>query len=185
MKVLLIRRAGELFASHGYEAVGIDHFVKPDNPLYRASRENKVIKDFMGYSVEQRRSFIGFGSSAISYLGNTYFHNAVSQKEYYAQLDGDRLPFGNGMAHHLTRDDVIRNRIIQKSILCDSAIDKKELGGLFEIDFDDYFKKELALLKDYEKDGLVESVDGDRIAITRMGKYMARHIAFVFDRYYG
>jgi oxygen-independent coproporphyrinogen-3 oxidase len=184
MKILLIQRAGELFTSFGYKRIGIDHFVKPDNPLYEAYCKENVIKDFMGYSTEQRRSFIGFGNSAISFLGNSYFQNTGSIKDYFQELDEHRLPFKNSTMHRLSPDDLVRNELIQKSILCDFAIDKRRISEEFGIDFNDYFNKELTILENYEKDGLVESVNGDRIIVTPLGKYMARHIAYVFDRYY-
>jgi oxygen-independent coproporphyrinogen-3 oxidase len=184
MKVMLIRRAGELFTGYGYKQVGMDHFVKPENPLFRASRGKKIIKDFMGYSVLQRRSFMGFGCSAISFMGGAYFHNAASLKEYYRMLDAGELPYQADMSHRLSRDDAVRHHIICKSILCDFVIDKNEVGGKFGLDFDDYFEQELTLLREYEKDGLVESVNGDRIVVTAVGRHLARQVAFVFDRYY-
>jgi len=138
----------------------------------------------MGYSVLQRGYLMGFGCSAVSFMGGGYFHNATSLKEYYHLLDAGKLPFQPDMSHLLSRDDAIRRYIICKSILCDFSIDKKESGGKFGLDFDNYFKQELLLLKEYEKDGLVESVGGEKIIITGLGKYLARHIAFVFDRYY-
>lgn len=187
IKILLIMRAAEIFTSYGYKQVGIDHFVKPENPLYRASCSKKVIKDFMGYSVEQRRDFLGFGSSAISFIGGSYFHNSTRLKEYYRSLDDPgegRLPLDYHMTHRLSPDDSIRDRIIRKSILCDFVIDKNELGREFGIDFDAYFKAELAQLEMYEADGLLRSVNGEKIIVTQLGKYLARHIAFVFDGYY-
>jgi hypothetical protein len=59
---------------------------------------------------------------------------------------------------------------------------------LFQIDFDDYFKEELLILNQFEKDNLIEftstSALKDTIGITQSGKYFARHIAHLFDRHY-
>jgi oxygen-independent coproporphyrinogen-3 oxidase len=184
-RIMLIRRAEELFESAGYKRLGLDHFVKPDNPLYLAYNEKKAIKDFMGYSTADRRSFIGFGNSAISFLGDGYYHNTCSLANYYSVIDHGALPFETGMNYRLTYDDKLRNRLIQKSILTDFVIDKNEIESEFDIDFDSYFKKELVRLSEYEKDGLVESVTGDRICVTEPGRYVVRHIAYAFDRFYG
>jgi oxygen-independent coproporphyrinogen-3 oxidase len=184
MKVLLIKHGEELFTASGYKKIGIDHFVKPDNSLYSAAGKKKIIKDFMGYSVDSRRCFLGFGSSAISFSGNHYFHNTTKLKEYYTQADQQQLPLKHDMSCKLSGDDMIRNMIIQKSILCDFMIDKEEISKTFTIDFDEYFKDEFIILKEYEKDKLIRSEKKDRIMITPMGKYFSRRIAHVFDCYY-
>lgn len=184
VKIMLAKIAEEIFAANGYFKVGIDHYVKKDNPLYKASLEDKVIKDFMGYSVEQRKYFIGFGNSAISFFGNGMYHNIISLNDYYESIDKKKIPLEKNMGHFLSRDDLIRNKLIQKSILCDFAIRKDEIENEFEIYFDDYFKSELKTLIDYEKDGLVESIDSNTIRITHHGKHLSRHIAYVFDKYY-
>ena len=184
IKVLLIIRAEELLTAYGYKKIGMDHFVKPDNSLYKASMENKIIKDFMGYSVDKRRSFIGFGFSAISLLGYNYFHNTTSLNEYYIKVDNGQLPLKQNTAFYLLQDDIIRNRIIQKSILCDFVIDKNEINRIFNIHFDEYFKKELFYLNDLEKDNLVNSTSKEKIFITSEGKHFSRNIAYIFDKYY-
>ncbi len=182
-RIRLLCRAVELFEAAGYKRLGLDHFVRADNPLYEAYVGRKAVKDFMGYSTDTRRSFMGFGNSAISFMDNRYYHNTCSLAGYYALLDEGRLPFEDRMNHALSDDDVIRNRLIQKSILTDFVIDKREVEEEFGIDFDSYFSRELALLAEYSEDGLVEVADG-RIRITGTGKYLARHIAYLFDRYY-
>jgi oxygen-independent coproporphyrinogen-3 oxidase len=184
IKILLMMRAEELFTAYGYHKVGIDHFVKEDDPLYPAAGAQKIIKDFMGYSVDQRSCFIGFGNSAISFLGNHYYHNTVLLNDYYGQVDQGNLPLEKEMAHGLSPDDLIRSRVILKSILSDFVIDKKAINREYGIDFDQHFQTELALLQDYEKDGLIDSSAGNRISLTTTGKALARQIAYVFDSYY-
>ncbi|MBN1413077.1 MAG: oxygen-independent coproporphyrinogen III oxidase [Spirochaetales bacterium] len=184
MKILLIRHATALFDGAGYKKIGIDHFVRKDNSLYTAFREKKVIKDFMGYSVDGRKTFIGFGHSAISRMGRWYFHNCTGLEDYYRQLDKGELPFEAKMAHSLSQDDLIRDRVILKSILCDFTIDKRHIGSQFGIDFDGYFRGELKILEKYREDGVVDSVSGDIINVTPAGRYLARHLACVFDGYY-
>jgi oxygen-independent coproporphyrinogen III oxidase len=183
-RLTLITRAEELFGAAGYGRIGIDHFVKPENPLFAAYSQKRAVKDFMGYSAEGRSSFIGFGNSAISFMGNRYFHNTRSLDEYYRTIDSGSIPFETNMNHSLTNDDIIRSRLIRKSILTDFYIDKKEIEAEFGIDFDSYFREETRLLADYERDGLVEHVAGAGIRVTQAGKQVARHIAYAFDKYY-
>lgn len=183
-RVCLMRCAEEIFDASGYERIGIDHFVKPDNPIATAYRKGNAIKDFMGYSVEGRRSFIGFGSSAISCVGDTFFQNTASIADYRLQVGQGCLPSLNGAMHALTPDDVLRHRLIQKQILCDFVIDPGALEFEFEISFDDYFAPELERLAELTRDGLVEPVGHGSYEVTAAGRCFARHIAYAFDPYY-
>lgn len=185
IKVLLAKTAEEIFTSSGYCGVGTDHFVKESNLLHKASTQKNILRDFMGYSVIQRRYFIGFGNSAISFSGKRYYHNQISIKDYLECVNEDRIPLIRNKAHLLSDDDIIRNKLIQKSILCDFEIDKDEINKEFSIEFDNYFTYELQKLADYEKDEIVEFTDSDTIKITPYGKMFVRHIGHVFDSYYG
>jgi oxygen-independent coproporphyrinogen-3 oxidase len=80
IRVLMTRCAEERFLGEGYRKVGYDHFVREGNALHRAAEEGKVVRDFMGYSVENRRQFIGFGHSAISFIGKGFFQNKRSEE---------------------------------------------------------------------------------------------------------
>jgi oxygen-independent coproporphyrinogen-3 oxidase len=183
-RVRLIMLAEELFESYGFARIGIDHFVRPGTPLFAAYGEGKVIKDFMGYSVDGRRSYIGLGSSAISFVGDTFFQNTRMVTDYRTQVKLGVLPSTDGAMHRLSTDDVLRYEIIMKHILCGFRIDKREISARFEIDFDEYFRPELERIAELERDGLVERSDADTILVTPVGRYVARHVAYVFDRYY-
>ncbi|MBN1698969.1 MAG: oxygen-independent coproporphyrinogen III oxidase [Spirochaetales bacterium] len=184
MKVLVFMECEAALISAGYRKIGIDHFVKPENPLWRAACEKRIVKDFMGYSRDARRAFIGFGSSAISFSGNGYFHNATSIKDYFTAIDEGRLPLRPDMSHMMSPDDMIRNGVIQKSILSDGEIDKNHINAMYSIDFDRYFARECEELREYEKDGLLCFTSDDIVKITPTGLFFARHIAHVFDSWY-
>lgn len=184
IKVLLSKYAGEAFTDSGYFGVGTDHFVKQDNPLYKASLDKMIIRDFMGYSVEQRRCFIGFGNSAISFSGKAFYHNIKSIDDYVKSIDNNEIPLERNISHVLTTDDIMRNKIIQKCILCDFLIEKSQIEKEYGICFDDYFKAEMDKLVILEQDGLLDLSDSKVIKVTDTGKLFARHIAYAFDRYY-
>ncbi|MBT8341143.1 MAG: oxygen-independent coproporphyrinogen III oxidase [Desulfatitalea sp.] len=184
IRVLLAMLANDLFDAHGFKKVGYDHYVKDNDVLYQALLNRKVIRDFMGYSVDHKREFMGFGNSAISFPGDGFYQNIQSLKNYYRAVDDARIPIEGRMTHQLTPEDRLRNEVIQKSILSDFSIRKREINRGFDIHFDDYFRPELEKLVQLEHDGLVDLSDQDTIQVTRIGAYFARHIAHVFDTYY-
>jgi oxygen-independent coproporphyrinogen-3 oxidase len=182
-RTLMNMAASEMFAENGYGKVGYDHFAKKNNALYTAMKQRQVIRDFMGYSVEDRRQFIGFGLSAISFVGRTFFHNMINLNDYAEAVTQAKLPVQPRMGHTLTDDDTIRNILIQKDIMGNFKIPKRAGYGSAPKDFDDYFTKELPALQSLEKDGLVEAVADNIIRLTPVGRYFARHVAHVFDTY--
>lgn len=184
IRVLMTDIAGRYLKDMGYLKVGYDHFVKKDYWLGNKLKKEKIIRDFMGYSMEDRKQFIGFGNSAISFFGNTYFHNKISLTDYYNDLDNNRLPIIEKMGHEMSMDDIIRNEIIQQNIMCDFEINKKNIETKFKINFDKTFKKELARLTSFQQDGLVDVIDINRIRINKYGEKFIRHIAHAFDSYY-
>lgn len=183
IRTLMNMTATEMFAEHGYGKVGYDHFVKKNNALYTSMTQGRVIRDFMGYSVEQRRQFIGFGLSAISFLGRTFFHNMMNLDDYAKAVSKGRLPVQPRMGHTLSDDDHVRNTLIQKHIMGNFQIPRTNGNESGPKDFDAYFEHELKALATLERDGLIEGMDDKAIRLTPMGRYFARHVAHVFDNY--
>ncbi|MGD9295090.1 MAG: radical SAM protein, partial [Roseobacter sp.] len=60
------RIARSILLSDGYEALGMDHFVRPGDNLIKARSEKRLKRDFQGYSDNASHALIGLGASAIS-----------------------------------------------------------------------------------------------------------------------
>jgi oxygen-independent coproporphyrinogen-3 oxidase len=184
MRVMLSQLAEQIFNDAGYKKIGFDHFVRPGNSLYKAYVAGNVGRDLMGYSVGGRKDFIGFGCSAISFMNGAYYHNAMKPDDYANKVRRGALPLDDRNSYALSRDDIIRNDIIQRGVLSYFCIDKKSIDDTYGITFDDYFGRELEKLVPLEKDGLVDLGDPSKIVVTAQGRHFCRHIASVFDRYY-
>lgn len=184
VRILLAMQAEELFLENGYFKIGYDHFVKASDPLLTAARTKRVIRDFMGYSIDKKKEFIGFGISAISSIENTYYHNVSTFDKYFGSIDNKVPPLEYRKCHALSADDRIRNRIIQKDILSDFVIEKENLEQRWDMDFNCYFNKEMDDLSNLEANGLVDLRDPGKVLLTSIGKHFARHVAYAFDKYY-
>lgn len=184
VRVLMAILAESLFLSNGYHKIGYDHYVKQGNSLHAAKLEKNIIRDFMGYSSIKRRQFLGFGNAAISFIGKGFFQNQLTLEDYYARIKENKFPVQETKGHLLSKDDEVRNMLIQQYILGDFSIQMEKISQSFGIDFKSYFKKELERLDDLNHDGLVEYPDSETIALTPTGKYFSRHVAKVFDTYF-
>ena len=170
-----IKRLGDA----GYHYVGMDHFAKTSDDLARAQRQGRLHRNFQGYSTRPDCDLIGLGVSAISKVGPTYSQNVRTVEEYYDRLDHDMLPTARGIA--LDRDDILRRAVIM-SLMCHFEVAKESIETVHLIKFDEYFKTELAELKMFEDEGLVEN-SPEWISVTPKGKLLVRAIAMTFDRY--
>ena len=98
---------------------------------------------------------------------------------YKKLLDEGKLPIYKGMK--LTKDDKIRRHLVN-DIRTYFKIDFQEIENIYEINFRQYFDKELKNLSEHTKDELV-SISSDCLSVTELGENFAPQIANVFDKY--
>lgn len=183
IKVLLAKMADDIFLENDYAKIGFDHFVRKDNVMYENYKDKRVVRDFMGYSIDKRKELFGFGNSAISFLNGTFFHNIAKMEEYCTALSAGETGINYSMSHNLSKDDFIRKQVILKNILTYMEIDKKALEDEYGIAFDNYFDRELEKINNFGKDDLLVH-NNSKISLSKYGEYFSRHIAYTFDKYY-
>jgi oxygen-independent coproporphyrinogen-3 oxidase len=163
----------------GYLYIGMDHFAKADDDLAIAQAQGRLQRNFQGYSTHPAADMLGLGVSAIGKIGPTYYQNRKTLEEYYAELDAGRLPVARGI--ELTPDDLLRRAVIQ-SLTCHFRVSIESIELAHLVDFRRYFAAELADLRVFAAEGLVE-IGPEWIVVTSKGRLMVRTICMVFDRY--
>ena len=162
----------------GYLRVGLDHFARPEDPLARAVSEDRLRRNFQGYTDDPAEALIGLGASAIGSLPQGYVQNAVPIKDYRAAVSAGRLAIQRGC--RLSDDDRLRRTVIE-NLMCRLKVDLSGLCAGHDAEPAD-FAEEIAALDDMAADGLVE-IDGNEIRVTEAGRPLVRSAAAVFDRY--
>ena len=183
MKIMLALLADRVLTQSGYVKLGFDQYIRPEDPFFD-SLQRQSIRSLMGYSQNDKVTFLGCGATAISFVDSSYYMNSARLEDYLRQIDEGCVPLEGKRCYRYNEDDRIRSQLIQKCILTQCIIDKKECAREFDVDFDRYFAGEITELARHEKDGLVDLRDPDAIRITERGKYFSRHIAHVFDTFY-
>lgn len=171
----------ERLTGAGYVYIGMDHFAKPDDDLAVAQRENRLQRNFQGYSTHAEAELVSCGVSGISAVGGTYSQNEKKLEDYYQRIDAGDLPVARGLA--LNADDFLRRRVIQL-LACDFALSMPAIEREFAIDFGSYFASELQQVQQLQDDGLLQMTAG-QITVTPKGRLLIRNICMVFDRYLG
>lgn len=171
----LFLTARERLLAAGYEAIGLDHFAVPDDPLAIARRERRLYRDFMGYSTRPGGSLVGLGPSAISELPDRYAqqegHLATWLREAAAP------PVVKGMV--LSADDRLRRDVIQ-GILCNLDVRWETVSARHGVDARAQLAGAIEALSPLEADGLVER-DAGGLRVPESASLLVRNVAMAFD----
>jgi len=179
-KLRMLSRAGSMLEQAGYLLIGMNHFVLPTDPLAQAQRSGTLHRNFQGYSQHADADLIGFGSSAISAVGDLYGQNQQSVEQWQNDIDEGLLPLERG--YLLSLDDQIRRDLIT-TLLCRMSIDLDELSERWQINARSYFAQELVQMNRLAEDGLV-SFSLPQLKLTSTGRLLARAVAMVFDSHH-
>lgn len=178
-KMAILQETIATLTGEGYQFIGMDHFALPEDELAVAQREGILHRNFQGYTTQGECDLVGFGVSAISMVGDSYAQNQKELKKYYAQVNDLRHALWKGVA--LDNDDLLRREVI-KQLICNFKLDKTSIESGFKVNFNQYFKEDLALLQTFIDDELVE-VDETEIRVTLRGRLLIRNICMCFDKY--
>ncbi|MCF6346302.1 MAG: oxygen-independent coproporphyrinogen III oxidase [Thiomicrorhabdus sp.] len=178
-KLAILHATTERLLEAGYVYIGMDHFAKPDDELAVAQRNETLYRNFQGYSTHAECDLIGMGATSISLVNNTYAQNQKGIDDYYKAIDAGDLAVFRGV--ELTEDDELRRDIITR-LISHFHINFATVEQQWNIQFNEYFAKELPKLAPMVKDGLMTLNDED-LYITAKGRLLIRNICMVFDAY--
>ncbi len=160
-----------IISGKGYKPIGIDHYAKEDDVLYKALKDHKINRNFQGYTTDNYKNLIGFGVSSISYIEGAYFANEIDLRSYHD------LTKSNQPTHkryfNLSPDDLIRKDIISE-LMCYLQVDLTKYHQEFDL--------ELSALKELENDGIIQ-LNNATISIKPKMHGLTRAVCATFDTY--
>jgi len=160
----------------GYVQIGLDHFALPDDPMAIAFREQRLRRNFQGYTTDGSEVLLGFGASAIGHLPQGYVQNDVRIPTYSQAIAEGRLATVKG--YTLTDDDRLRADIIER-IMCDFGADLGEICARHGTESDAMLRS-APRLENLISDGVVK-LDGDRLEVASNSHFLLRSVAAAFD----
>lgn len=168
---------------NGYKSIGMDHYVLPEDELYKALTEKKLHRNFQGYCTRRTTGQVyAFGVSAISQLGSGYSQNTKDLKTYVNSLEQGELPVEKG--YRLTREQIMIREVINE-IMCNKQLDWEWLSERCETDIaalKQVVKYPSGKMERFAKDGLLTRSE-KKILVTEKGSFFIRNIAASFDPY--
>ncbi|MEP4805147.1 MAG: oxygen-independent coproporphyrinogen III oxidase, partial [Hyphomicrobiales bacterium] len=111
--------ASNMLQEAGYQAIGIDHFARPDDALSIAANAGALHRNFQGYTTDACPTMIALGASSIGRFADGYIQNTVATGQYQDCVKAGKLPTDKGL--RLTVDDKVRAHVIER-LMCDSRV---------------------------------------------------------------
>jgi len=178
-KLQIMQYTIDFLTSNGYKMIGMDHFAKPEDELFKAIEKGELHRNFQGYTTKGGADLIGVGLTSIGEGIDSYNQNFKDMPSYEAAIDARKLPFERGVV--LNEDDQIRQYVIME-LMSNFKIDIERFNRLFDVDFNTYFADALEELKPFAEDELL-SIDENNIVCSETGTLLIRNIAMPFDAY--
>ena len=178
-KLEILKDSIEFFDSVGYKMVGMDHFAKPEDELFKAIDKGELHRNFQGYTTKGGADLIGIGVTSIGDGVDYYAQNFKTLPEYEEAIDAGKLPVFKG--YKLNEDDILRQFVIME-LMANFSLDITNVENKFNIKFDEYFDDALEALKEFEEASLVE-VTKEKITVSSTGAMLIRNISMPFDAY--
>lgn len=178
-KLQILQSTIDFFNSHGYRMVGMDHFAKPEDELFKAIEKGELHRNFQGYTTKGGADLFGVGVTSIGETSDYYAQNYKEMDAYEAAIDSGKLPFYRGIL--LSEDDRIRKDVIMQ-LMSNFKLDFKSIEDRHSINFKEYFADALKELKEFEKEELIKITDRS-IEATPTGTMIIRNLSMPFDAY--
>jgi len=179
-RVTMMHDARTFLTAHGYEAIGMDHFARPNDELSEAKRDGTLRRNFQGYVTARAGQVHAMGASAITQLNDGYLQNEKHLEVYMARVNAGELPFSGG--YRMRAEDKAARDVIN-ALLCQGVVDAPAVLERFDVSPEwraSYWIECLERLAPYRADGLVTERDGV-VRITAEGFPISRRIAAAFD----
>ena len=178
-KLEILKDSIEFFGSVGYKMVGMDHFAKPEDELFKAIEKGELHRNFQGYTTKGGADLIGIGVTSIGDGVDYYAQNFKTLPEYEEAIDAGNLPVFKG--YNLSDDDILRQFVIME-LMSNFSLDMKRVEKEFNINFKEYFDDALKSLEEFVEAGLV-TISDNKIEVSQTGTMLIRNISMPFDAY--
>lgn len=168
----------------GYQAIGMDHYVLPEDELNKALLSHQLHRNFQGYCTRRTTGQVyAFGVSSISQLEKGYFQNVKDIPIYVQTVAGGHLPVEKGLVVNQQQQLI---RAVIENLMCNKKLDIPVFclhQGVTYGQFAAVTGFDPVKLTEMLTDGLVIFQD-NILEITDTGSFFIRNIACIFDPAY-
>lgn len=173
--------AAEVLVSAGYQPIGLDHFVLPDDELAVALSQGRLHRNFQGYCTRRTTAQVyAFGVTAISQLDDGYAQNGRNIDEYIDTINKGHLYTQRG--YRLSEQDKLVREVIE-TLMCNYSLRWTDVASHLGVSVEALHQAcqyDETVISEMEADGLL-SFDTDHIAVHTSGRPFVRCVAAALD----
>ena len=173
--------AASVLTAAGYQPIGLDHFVLPDDELAVALGKGQLHRNFQGYCTRRTTAQVyAFGVTGISQLDDCYAQNGRDIHEYIDTISKGQLYITRG--YHLTAQEKLVRQVVE-TLMCNYALNWNDVAAHVGASADEvrqachYSEQRLA---EMQADGLLR-FDDDHIEVNTCGRPFVRCVAAALD----
>lgn len=166
----------ETILARGYVPAGLDHFAHPTDAMAIAATDQRLKRNFQGYTTDQAPVLIGLGASSIGSLPDGYVQNHPGVPAWRDAIRAGTPATARGIA--LTPEDRLRRAVIE-AIMCHGATDLGDVAARFGACPATLMSAGPAL-HGLAEDGLIRW-SGYQLSVTERGRPFLRNVAAAFD----
>ena len=176
----VFQKASKQLMDSGYTRAGFESYALPGDPLAKSIADKKAVYNSLGTQKGEATNFIAVGSSAHGVLNDLfYWQNFYEPNLYREAIDNGQFPIYRGIK--MSKDDSIRREVI-RHIRTFFHVEFDFFEKKHNLNFKNYFEKELKNIKSFVNDGLVE-VHEKNFVLTSLGEHFSPQVANIFDTY--
>lgn len=180
-KLSLFHMAYERITDAGYEAVGLDHFARPQDEMAQALRKHTLHRNFMGYcTVNHAGQVYAFGASSITQIEDAYVQNNKNTDAYMDIIARQGIAPDKG--YLLTEHDKVCRLVIEE-LMCNQFIDLDQLAKQLSVSYE-----ELLNITTFSPEKLQSMLDdhlvtwsNHQLTVLPPGRMILRNVAMLFD----
>lgn len=148
----------------GYDWIGLDCFTRADDILCHAQQQGRLSKNWIGYTGQPTKCFIGFGTNGIVDLQHLCIQNHIDLDAWSRALAEGSLPMRSGIR---LGDADCRRRAALLQLVCNMEV--RDYAPLLNTQTGEQTWDRFA------RDGLLE-ITPDRLTMTEQGRFFFQQI---------
>jgi oxygen-independent coproporphyrinogen-3 oxidase len=164
-KLAMLNTIAEQLQGNGYVWIGLDCFARAQDSFTLAQSEQRLHRNWIGYTLHENTDMLGFGSHAVSELGDLCVQNHLLVPDWAHSVHHGQLPIGGGV--HLSPGDCDRRRALN-DLMCNLTLHDYAALRMRE-------GEALSALEELEQNGLVD-VTPERVSVTPQGRLMLHQV---------
>lgn len=173
--------ASEVLCGAGYQPIGLDHFVLPEDELAQALAKGQLHRNFQGYCTRRTTAQVyAFGVTAISQLDDAYAQNGRDIQTYISAINEGRLYTARG--YRLSAQEKLVREVVE-TLMCNYALRWSEVAahiGSTPETLREACGYDEAVMQEMAADGLI-TLTPDTITVNTEGRPFVRCVAAALD----